>query len=201
MVRRRFSREFKLEAVRLIRERGVSDAQAARYLDVHENQLRKWVREFATDPALAFPGQGQMKPEQLEIERLRREVAKLEAERDIKKSRDLLREGGHFWSKARQDGPVQGQQGSEKRTTDLTIRVAEEIHNRSTFRQSFQNLQFAGPARKDYEGGSKRQVTVQRRIFICSSIRHQVSRRGQPFARIPWSEQPCLRRVAPRVRL
>lgn len=85
MVRRRFSREFKLEALRLVRERGVSVAQAARDLDVHENQLRKWVREFATDPAQAFPGQGQIKPEQLEIERLRREVAKLKAERDILK--------------------------------------------------------------------------------------------------------------------
>lgn len=85
MVRRRFSREFKLEAVRLVRERGVSVAQAARDLDVHENQLRRWVKEFASDPAQAFPGQGQMKPEQLEIERLRREVAKLKAERDILK--------------------------------------------------------------------------------------------------------------------
>lgn len=85
MVRRRFSREFKLEAVRLVRERGVSIAQAARDLEVHENQLGKWVREFAADPAQAFPGQGHMKPEQLEIERLRREVAKLKAERDILK--------------------------------------------------------------------------------------------------------------------
>ena len=85
MVRRRFSREFKLEAVRLVREGGVSVAPAARDLDVHENQLRKWVKEFASDPAQAFPGQGQMKPEQLEIERLRREVAKLKAERDILK--------------------------------------------------------------------------------------------------------------------
>jgi len=37
------------------------------------------------DPQFAFPGQGQMKPEQLEIERLRREVQKLKAERDILK--------------------------------------------------------------------------------------------------------------------
>jgi predicted DNA-binding protein (UPF0251 family) len=35
--------EFKLEAVRLVRERGVSAAQAARDLDVHESLLRKWV--------------------------------------------------------------------------------------------------------------------------------------------------------------
>ena len=40
---------------------------------------------FASGPAQAFPGQGQIKPEQLEIERLRREVAKLKAERDILK--------------------------------------------------------------------------------------------------------------------
>ena len=83
MQRRKFAREFKLEAVRLVRERGVSVAQAARDLDVHENVLRKWVKEFAADPGQAFPGNGQMKPEQLEIERLRREVAKLKAERDI----------------------------------------------------------------------------------------------------------------------
>jgi transposase len=85
MERRRFSREFKLEAVRLVRERGVAVARAARDLDVHENVLRKWVKGFAADPEQAFPGQGQLKPEQLEIERLRREVQKLKAERDILK--------------------------------------------------------------------------------------------------------------------
>jgi transposase len=85
MQRRRFGREFKLEAVKLVRERGVAVAQAARDLDVHENVLRKWVKDFSVDPQHAFPGQGQMKPEQLEIERLRREVHKLKAERDILK--------------------------------------------------------------------------------------------------------------------
>ena len=85
MQRRRFSREFKLEAVRLVKDRGVAVAQAARDLDVHENVLRKWIREAKTDPQHAFPGHGQMKPEQLEIDRLRREVAKLRAERDILK--------------------------------------------------------------------------------------------------------------------
>jgi transposase len=85
MRRRKFSREFKIEAVKLVGERGVSAAQAARDLDVHENVLRKWVKEFGSDPAHAFPGHGQMKPEQLEIERLRREVNKLKAEPDILK--------------------------------------------------------------------------------------------------------------------
>ena len=81
MRRRKFSREFKIEAVKLVRERGVSVAQAGRDLDVHENVIK----EFGSDPAQAFPGHGQMKPEQLEIERLRREVNKLKAERDILK--------------------------------------------------------------------------------------------------------------------
>jgi len=83
--RRTFSREFKLEAVRLVNERGVAVTQAARDLGLHENVLRKWVRELVADPQQAFPGQGQMKPEQAEIERLKKEVAKLKMERDILK--------------------------------------------------------------------------------------------------------------------
>lgn len=43
MQRRKFSQKFKLEAVKLVRERGVLAAQAARDLDVHENVLRKWI--------------------------------------------------------------------------------------------------------------------------------------------------------------
>ena len=85
MQRRKFSREFKLEAVRLVKDRGVAVAQAARDLDLHENVLRKWVRETSTDPQHAFPGHGLMKPEQQEIDRLRKEVSKLKAERDILK--------------------------------------------------------------------------------------------------------------------
>ena len=53
MQRRRFGREFKVEAVKLVRERGVSVAQAARDLELHENVLRKWVKEFA--PILCRP--------------------------------------------------------------------------------------------------------------------------------------------------
>jgi|SRR5215468_7469326 transposase len=83
--RRKFTREFKLEAVRLIKERGVSYAQASQDLGVHVSQLRNWVKALGDDPQHAFPGHGQMKPEQQEIARLKREVAKLKAERDILK--------------------------------------------------------------------------------------------------------------------
>jgi len=84
-MRRRYSREFKLEAVKLVRERGVAMAQVARDLDVHVNLLRGWVRAQIADPTHAFPGEGQQKPEQAEVTRLRREVTKLRAERDILK--------------------------------------------------------------------------------------------------------------------
>lgn len=92
--RRSFSREFKLETVKLVRERGVSVAQACRDLDLHENVLRKWMRQQAGDPKSTFPGHGQMKPEQQEIGRLRLEVTMLKAERDIlKECRGIPREG------------------------------------------------------------------------------------------------------------
>jgi transposase len=85
MERRRFTREFKLEAAKLVSERGVSIAQAARDLDINGQVLRRWVKEFGSDPQEAFPGHGQQKADQAELTRLRREVAKLKAERDILK--------------------------------------------------------------------------------------------------------------------
>jgi transposase len=91
MERRRFTREFKLEAVRLVTERGVTIAQASRDLDVNGTVLRRWVKEFGSDPQQAFPGHGQQKADQAEITRLRREVAKLKAERDI-----LKKAAGYF---------------------------------------------------------------------------------------------------------
>ena len=60
MERRQFSREFKLEAVRLVRERGVSVVQASRDLDVGEGVLRRWIKELGAHPEQAFPGQGQL---------------------------------------------------------------------------------------------------------------------------------------------
>ena len=106
MQRRKFSREFKLEAVKLVRERGVSVSQAARDLDLHENVLRKWVREQTADPGSAFPGHGVLKPEQQEIERLRRELARMKAERDIlKKKRRPTSPGTRYEVRVHREAP------------------------------------------------------------------------------------------------
>ena len=89
MERRKYSREFKLEAVNLVKQRSVAIVQAARDLDVRRTVLRRWIKGHDSDPQHAFPGLGQMKPEQLEIDRLRKEVARLKAERDILKKGEL----------------------------------------------------------------------------------------------------------------
>jgi len=58
MTRRKFSRKFKIEAVRLVADRGVAVAQAARDLVVGDSVLRRWIRELSVASAIAFPGTG-----------------------------------------------------------------------------------------------------------------------------------------------
>ena len=83
--RRKFSREFKLEAIRLITEGGHPLAQVARDLDLRADMLRRWKRELVSDPSRAFPGEGQPKPGDEVVRRLRRENERLRQERDILK--------------------------------------------------------------------------------------------------------------------
>lgn len=85
MTRRSYTREFKVEAVRLVKGQGVSCAEAARDLGLHPSVMYRWVREYGGDPQQAFPGHGQPGSAQAEITALRREVRKLKAERDILK--------------------------------------------------------------------------------------------------------------------
>lgn len=85
MGRRVFTSEFKHEAVKLVTERGVTVSQAARDLGLHLNVLRKWVKDAKSNGTAAFPGRGKQRPDDAEISRLRRELAKTQAERDILK--------------------------------------------------------------------------------------------------------------------
>ena len=61
MGRRKFTPEFKLEAVKLVRERGVAVRQAAADLGLHENVLRKWIKNVEAHREQPFPGQGRMR--------------------------------------------------------------------------------------------------------------------------------------------
>ncbi len=82
--RRRFSPEFKLEAVKLVKEGGVKVAQAARDLGIYETSLRRWIKQNEIDQGEGPPGE-LTSAEKEELRRLRREVRTLKMEREILK--------------------------------------------------------------------------------------------------------------------
>ena len=82
--KRRFSREFKLEAVRRTQISGKSVAEVARELEIPVHHLYKWRVEFERKEAEAFPGSGHETPNR-ELEALRRENNRLREEREILK--------------------------------------------------------------------------------------------------------------------
>jgi len=84
VLRRGYEPEFKREAVKLVKG-GLSSAQVARDLGLKSNMVSRWVREAEADPGHSFPGKGVMKPDEAELDRLRKEIVKLKAERDLLK--------------------------------------------------------------------------------------------------------------------
>ncbi len=85
-VRQRFSREFKLEAVRLLEQGGKPATQLALELGVARNRLYKWQKELGAKGEVAFRGSGRRPAsQQSEIERLKAELKKVTEERDILK--------------------------------------------------------------------------------------------------------------------
>ena len=85
MARKTYTRAFKLQAVRLLTTDGLSVAEVARRLGVGENCLRLWRAAARQQGNAAFPGPGNLSTEQEELRRLRAEVHRLKAERDLLK--------------------------------------------------------------------------------------------------------------------
>lgn len=83
--RRTFSREFKLEAVRMVTQGGHRLSQVARDLDLRADQLRRWKKQFEEDGQDAFPGNGRLKGEAQRLRELERENQRLRMEREILK--------------------------------------------------------------------------------------------------------------------
>ena len=83
--RRKYDREFKMEAVRLYESSGKSMRAIEQELGVTPYLLAKWVQEYRQGETRAFPGKGRLPAEEAELQRLRRENEVLRQERDILK--------------------------------------------------------------------------------------------------------------------
>ena len=83
--RKRYSKQFKIDAVKLITEQGYKISDTAHNLGITPNMLGRWKSELEADNDHAFPGTGQMTPEKAELHRLRKENQQLRMEREILK--------------------------------------------------------------------------------------------------------------------
>jgi len=82
MARRKFSREFKVSAVKLVNEQGYTVVEAAKSLGVDANSIRGWLEQFSANTGSAPQGEGALKAE---LQRLRKENQRLRMEREILK--------------------------------------------------------------------------------------------------------------------
>ena len=83
--RRKFTKEFKEQTVRLILEGGKNISQVSEDLGISDSILRRWIKQYESDPESAFPGKGHLSPSEEEFRRLKRENERLREERDILK--------------------------------------------------------------------------------------------------------------------
>ncbi len=83
--RKKYSKEFKLDAIALVIEQNYSQAEASRNLDINPNMLGRWIKEAENDDGQAFRGNGKLTPEQEEIRQLKAQVKRLEMEREVLK--------------------------------------------------------------------------------------------------------------------
>lgn len=83
--RKKYSKEFKLDAISLVADQGYTPTEAARSLDINANMLGRWVKEQQSIDGLAFRGNGKLSPELEEIRKLKAQVKRLQMEKEILK--------------------------------------------------------------------------------------------------------------------
>ena len=83
--RKNYSKQFKLDAVKLVTEQGYKVSEAARSLGIHDGSLRRWKKQLESGQSNPFPGNGKMSPEKEELMKLRRENKRLKMEKEILK--------------------------------------------------------------------------------------------------------------------
>lgn len=83
--KKKYSREFKLDAISLVKDQGYTRIEAASSLGVDRQLLGRWIKEHEAGGEESFRGQGKLSEEQLEIRRLKEEVKRLKMEKEILK--------------------------------------------------------------------------------------------------------------------
>ena len=83
--KRKYTREFKLEAVKLVLDQKMKQSEVARDLGVSAQVLWRWVTQYRQDSDQSFPGKGRLKPEDQRVRDLEQRVTRLTMERDILK--------------------------------------------------------------------------------------------------------------------
>jgi len=83
--RKHYSKQFKVDAIKLVTEQGYNVSEAARNLGIHHSSLRRWKKQIETNGNQAFPGKGNLNSEKEELYRLRKENKRLRIEREILK--------------------------------------------------------------------------------------------------------------------
>ena len=83
--RKKYSQEFKLDAISLVLDQGYTRAEAAKNLGISAQILGRWVKEYQQDAGNAFRGNGKLTTNQEEVRQLKAQIKRLEMERDILK--------------------------------------------------------------------------------------------------------------------
>ena len=92
--KKRFDREFKISAVKMVTEGGHKAAEVARSLGIHETQIYNWKKKFSDQGDKAFPGKGHL----TELAALRRKL------KDVEMERDILKKAVGIFSKTTENG-------------------------------------------------------------------------------------------------
>jgi transposase-like protein len=88
--RKKYTKEFKLDAISLVRDQNLNIAEASRNLGVSAQMLGRWLKEEESEDGQAFRGNGKLTPEQDENRKLKAQVKRLEMERDILKKATIF---------------------------------------------------------------------------------------------------------------
>ncbi|MBC7532842.1 MAG: transposase [Oligoflexus sp.] len=83
--RRQFTKEFKIEAAKMVVEQEMKQTHVARNLGIADTLLGHWVAEYKSDTASAFPGKGNLKPDDERTRQLEQQLRRVTMERDILK--------------------------------------------------------------------------------------------------------------------